>query len=226
MFRKDLVIIGAGGFAREVQWLVEEINQEALQWNLIGFIDDDKAKKGHIINELPILGGFEWFEDNPGNVNVVFAVGNPMGRKKLADKFLKHFKADFPNLVHPTVRLSRYVEMGTGNILCASSLLTTNIKLGNFNILNLNCTIGHDVEIENFCTLSPAVNVSGNVTLCNGCELGTNSCVIQGITIGEWSVMGAGAVVIRDIDPRCTAVGVPAKVIKHQIEGGEPKWRI
>jgi len=47
-----------------------------------------------------------------------------------------------------------------------------------------------------------------------GCYIGMGANVIQGITIGPWSTIGAGAVVICDIPPHVTAVGVPARVIK------------
>ena len=37
---KNIVIIGAGGFGREVQWLLERMNEKEKQWNLLGYIDD------------------------------------------------------------------------------------------------------------------------------------------------------------------------------------------
>ena len=35
---KDIVIIGAGGFGREVAWLIEDINKIEPQWNILGFV--------------------------------------------------------------------------------------------------------------------------------------------------------------------------------------------
>ena len=37
---KKLIIIGAGGFGREVVWLVERINEEHQSWDILGFVDD------------------------------------------------------------------------------------------------------------------------------------------------------------------------------------------
>ena len=37
---KDLIIVGAGGFGREVVWLVERINQSQPTWKVLGFVDD------------------------------------------------------------------------------------------------------------------------------------------------------------------------------------------
>lgn len=217
---RNLIIVGAGGFAREVLQLVEDINQRDSRWEVIGFIDEDAGKKGNIINGYPILGGFEWFLEGAENIDVAFAVGNPQVRKRLVDKFRQSFNAAYPNLIHPSVKLSKFVDIGIGNIICQSVILTTNITLGDFNILNLNSTVGHDTNIGSFCTIAPGVNISGHAALNDGCDLGTNSCIIQGKTVGEWSIIGAGSVIVKDIGPRCTAVGVPAKVIKYHVQEG------
>ena len=64
------------------------------------------------------------------------------------------------------------------------------------------------------------VNISTNATL-NGdvvCEDGSfvgSGTVINGqLTIGTWALVGSGAVVIRDVKPHTTVVGVPAKEIQ------------
>jgi len=218
MIKRNIVIIGAGGFAREVMWLIQNINEGGKLWEIMGFIDEDKSKQGSIVNGLTVLGDFTWLQQNNTGICAVIATGNPVLRKRFAEKCKSIADIEFPNLVHPSVKLSEFVNMGKGNIICASSILTVNISLGNFNIVNLNCTIGHDVEVQNYCTLSPGVNISGNVTLNDGCELGTNSCVIPCKTVGAWSIIGAGSVVTKDIGPACTAVGIPARVIKYHTE--------
>jgi serine acetyltransferase len=50
--------------------------------------------------------------------------------------------------------------------------------------------------------------------------IGMGANIIQCLTIGARSVIGAGAVVLTDIPPDCTAVGVPAKIIKSFTESG------
>lgn len=213
---KDLIIIGAGGFAREVGWLVEDINQEKPCWNLIGYVDEDPDKQNLILNNVPVLGSFNRLKGAARKAAAVCAVGNPLSKYKLILKG-NEVGLKYVNLIYPNVRISRYVEMGMGNIICAGNILTVNITLGNHVILNLDCTVGHDAIIGNYCTILPSVNLSGNSTLKEGCLMGTNSAVIEGVSVGEWSIIGAGAVLTKDIPPHCTAVGVPAKAIKfHQ----------
>jgi len=210
---KDLVIIGAGGHARAVAWLVEEINQERDSWNLIGFIDEDATRKGLVMNGYPILGSFEHLNGAITKAYAVCAVANPQLKKKLIGKGLQAgYK--FVNLIHPNVRMSKHISMEEGNMICAGNIIGVNVSLGNHIIINFNCTIGHDSVIADLCTLAPAVNVAGNVAIGQGCDIGIDSTIIQGVAIGEWTVLGAGAVATKDLPPYCTAVGVPAKPIK------------
>ena len=53
---KDLIIIGASGFGREVAWLVERINKKEPTWKLIGFLDDNDEIQNTAINGYPVLG--------------------------------------------------------------------------------------------------------------------------------------------------------------------------
>lgn len=92
--------------------------------------------------------------------------------------------------------------------------MTVDITIGNCNIINLYCTVGHDVVIDDFVTVNPSVNLSGSVHMCSGSNIGAGSKAIQRCTIGRNAIIGAGAVVNKDIPDGCTAVGVPAKVIK------------
>ncbi len=215
IYLPKLVIIGAGGFAREVAWLVEDINKDKKQWDLIGFIDENEANHGKVLNGYPVLGGFDFLTNKSINEQLyaVCAVGNSSARLKLTKKAI-HCGLKFTNVIHPSVKISEHVKMGTGNIICAHSIISVNVFIGDHVSINPRCGIGHDVVIEDFSTLYWDINLSGNVRVNTGCEIGTKATLIPGITVGEWSIIGAGAVVVRDIPPHCTAVGVPAKPIK------------
>ena len=209
----DIFIIGAGGFGREVQWIIERINEKNNKWNLLGYIDDG-IKEGTFINGYNVLGGTDYLINYSTEVCVVCAVGNPKVREKIISKLVSNNKILFPNIIDPDVKMSKYIKMGKGNIICAGNILTVNIEISDFCIINLDCTIGHDDEINSYVTIYPSVNVSGNVKISKCTELGTGSQVIQGITIGEYVTVGAGAVVVNEIPNNCVAVGCPAKPIR------------
>lgn len=207
---KKLVIIGAGGFGREIFWLIDRINQNNICWQVKGFFDD-AITKGEAINQIPVLGKIEDLRQYREKTGVVCAIGSAVVRKRIIQDLKKNPLLYFPNLIDPSIWSSKDLKIGEGNIICAGTILTTNITLGNFNIINLSCTIGHDVIIEDFVTVYPGVNLSGNVKIGAESELGTGAKIIQGKKIRSKVIVGAGAVVVKDLTEQGTYIGVPAK---------------
>lgn len=211
---KDLIIIGASGFGREVAWLVERINKIKPTWNLLGFVDDNESIIGTRINGYKVLCSTKE-ADAFKNAYFVCAVGSSKVRKQIIEKLGSQ---NFATLIDPSVEMSSLVEIGEGTIICAQTILTVNVKIGNHVIINLDCTIGHDAILDNFVTLYPSVNVSGMTHYGECVELGTGSQIIQGKTIGKGTIVGAGSVVVKDLPEECTAVGAPCKPIKFHGE--------
>lgn len=209
---KDLYIIGAGGFGREVAWLVERINEVTPTWNIKGFIDDNESLWGTMEDAYKVVGGCEYLK-TLGDVYAVCAVGSARVRKIIIDK-LKDSNVKFATVIDPSVIISKRVEIGEGTIICAGTIITVDIKIGNHVIINLDCTIGHDDVIADYVTVYPSVNVSGNVTVGECSELGTGMQIIQGKKVAPNTIIGAGAVVVKDCVESGTYVGSPAKKIK------------
>lgn len=208
---KDIVIIGAGGFGREVGWLIEDINNKNIEWNIVGFIDDNPNIQETEINGYRVIGDVEWLKKQ--ELYVVNAIGDPIIKKKVMDR-IDGSKNKYPVLIHPSVICSNRVNFGEGSIICAGSIITVNIEIGKHVIVNLDCTIGHDAKIGDYSTVLPSVNISGFVKIEKCVSIGTGSAIIQGINIGNNTVIGAGSIVVKDLPPNCTAVGSPAKPIK------------
>jgi sugar O-acyltransferase (sialic acid O-acetyltransferase NeuD family) len=211
---KELVILGAGGFGREVLFQLLDINSKSNGYTILGFVDNTPDLAGKKINNFPVLGDNSWLMNYPDKINVVVCIGSSQIRRRVVEEISQNKKIIFPNIIAGNVKYSDTVKMGKGCIICLSSVLTVNISLGDFVMINLDCTIGHDASLGDFVTLYPSVNVSGNVSIGRCTEIGTGSNIIQHKTIGDNSIIGAGAVVVRDIPSDCTAVGVPAKPIK------------
>ncbi len=210
---KQVVILGAGGFAREVVWAIREANKVEPRFELLGYIDENRESHGQVLCDLPVLGGFDWL-DGASRVWAICGVGSPRTKKAFVQK-AKAKGVDFVSVVFPNVVMSEYVSIGEGSIICAGCTVTTQVSIHDHVILNLDCSVGHDAIIEDYCTLAPGTQVSGYSHIHQGVDIGTGTNIIPGISIGEWSIIGAGASVARDIPPHVTAVGVPAKVIKQ-----------
>ena len=213
---KNIAIYGAGGFGREVQMLIEQLNQIEPVWNIIGFYDDG-MEKGKIINGIKILGGTAELDAIETNIYLVFAIGNPITKKRLVDS-INNVNIKFPTLIHPNVQIGSYNAIGEGSIITAGNIITVNTNIGKHVILNLSCTVGHDTIIGDYCSCMPATNISGEVNMSACVYVGTGVKIINQVDIGENSIIGAGAVVSKSIPDNCTAVGIPARPIKFHKE--------
>ena len=210
---KDIVIVGAGGFAREVAWLVRDVNRGSEPiWNLLGFIDAKSDRIGHPIGDCSIIGDDEWLLHQEHPLNVVIGIGSPVLLQKTSDSLTRNGNLQFPNIIHPTVIWDTdRIEIGRGNIVGAGNILTTDIRIGSFNILNLASTFGHDAVIGNCCVVNPGVNLSGGVSLGDRCLIGTGSVILENLAIQHDVTVGGGAVVTRHVQAGLTVVGIPAK---------------
>lgn len=206
-----LVIVGAGGLGREVAWLVEELNSDSKRYEFVGFVDD---KATETVEGYPVVGTLdEWLRNPDPRVQVVCAIGDPFIRHRVIER-VKTANVSFATLVHPSVRMSRWVELGPGTIVCANTSFTTNIQIGAHSVFNPDCTVGHDTSLGDFTSVMPGAHLSGDVVCGTGNYFGAGSVVSNRVTIGSWSVIGAGAVVVKDLPSGVVAVGVPARPIK------------
>lgn len=213
--KPSIAILGAGGFGREVSVLIEQINQVAPKWDLIGYFDDN-IRPGTSINRYPVIGGLNELNHWPEKLAVIISIGTPKTKAGIVHR-LHGSQLWYPVLIHPSVIMgsSSSVSIGSGSIICAGAIITTNIRIGRHVTLNLSCTVGHDCDIGDYCSLMPACNISGEVRVGRGSFLGTGAKVINQKKVGEHSVIGAGAVVTTDIPANVTAVGVPAKILQR-----------
>ncbi len=218
-----IAVFGAGGFGLEVAMLIEQINAAGPIWEMIGFFDDGKPE-GVVINDYPVLGGIDALNAWPEELSLVFALGIPRTKRAVFEN-IRNSNIRYPVLIHPSaiVGSSRFITIGDGCIICAGTIITTNISIGKHVILNLACTVGHETSIGDFSSFMPTCNISGEVKIGKGTFWGTGAKVINQKNVGDNVVVGAGAVVVTDLPDDVTAVGVPAKVIKH---GQRPEARI
>lgn len=209
---KDMVIVGSGGFAREVRWLVESCNDIKPEWNILGWVS--KEKPGTIIDELPVLGDDDWLLNYDKPIAVALGFGSGALREKVVKYVSSNKNIEYPKIISSTARLHKHVKIGEGAIITDYSIIAIYSNIGKFFVSNLASTVGHDCVFGDFVTLNPGSNVSGNVHMGDRSTTGTGATVNEGINIGKDVMIGGSAAVVKDIADGSTAVGVPAKVIK------------
>ncbi|TLX21355.1 acetyltransferase [Thermomonas fusca] len=207
-FRR-LFVFGAGGFGREIAWLVGQSWGAAVE---VVFLVDNPEYVTSPVNGVPV----QLLDDvaKCDGDRFVVAVGDPQLRRRAVAGCLSA-GLEPAQLVHPRVEMSRHVSLGDGCVVCAGCILTVNIVLGEHVHINLDCTIGHDVVIGDYATLSPGVHVSGNVQIGRDVFIGTGANIINGtacapLVIGHGAVIAAGACVAKSVDPGVMVAGVPA----------------
>jgi sugar O-acyltransferase (sialic acid O-acetyltransferase NeuD family) len=216
---RSVLIIGAGGHGSELLSYISDLKRGSELIEFLGFVDDNKEPG--LWNGARILGGVPTLIEllkspNVENVSFITAVGDNGTRRLLVERLQTSVPELTPWILqHPGAVVGNEVEIGPGTCLAPGSVVTTNAQIGAHCILNVNVSVSHDSIVGDFVNLNPGVVVAGNVQVGTGAFIGAGATLIDRVKVGEWAVIGAGAVVIKDVPPNSTAVGVPARVIKH-----------
>lgn len=208
---KRLLIVGAGGFGREVLSWCLQTNELGKEWEIGGFLDSNPDALGQHARAFGIIGDPSTYA--PANNDLfAIAIGDPKTKLSVCNS-LKKRGATFITVIHPTAVIGRDCRIGEGCVFCPGAVLTTNVTLGRFVILNVHATVGHDSVIGEGSTLSAHNDVTGNVVLGEGVFFGTHACVVPGTVVGDYAIVGAGSVVLKEVPAHSTVAGVPARQI-------------
>jgi serine O-acetyltransferase len=101
--------------------------------------------------------------------------------------------------IHPGATLARrvFIDHATGVVIGETAI------------------VGNDVTLYQGVTLGGTGKGHGkrHPTICDGVFIGNNANILGNITVGENSRIGAGSIVLSDVPPNSTAVGVPAHLV-------------
>lgn len=210
-----MLIVGAKGFAKEV---LEVLHQNNELENLVFYDDVNDDVQGLLYNKFPVLKNLKETQNYFQNTDKSFTIGigNPVLRKMLYDKF-SQLGGILSSTIAPSSFIGKYgnyIEEGC-NIM-QMVVLTSDITVGKGTIINQLSSIGHDVVIGKFVEICPNVSISGNCKIGDYTFIGTNAVILPKVSIGNNVIIGAGSVVTKDVPNNCTAVGIPAKIIKQK----------
>jgi len=211
---KEIVIIGAGDFGKEVAWLIEDINRATPSYIVLGFLDDDKSKHGMNINGYEVLGdvlSLEMLNQNHHAVAVI-AMQNSKARQQIVEKFDGAFNS-WETLIHPSVSISSTSAIGTGCIICSGTNVSVNSTIGDQCLLNISSTIENDCIVGNYASIMSGSIVGSHSKIGDYACLGSNCTILADTSIGENSVVYPGSVVTEDVGEESAVLGVPAKKV-------------
>jgi sugar O-acyltransferase (sialic acid O-acetyltransferase NeuD family) len=209
---RDLLIIGAGGFARETAEAVRAINAERETWHLLGFLDDDPRRHGAEISGLCVLGATDEVHARP-EASVLICTGRPdnyVSRRMIAER-LDLDDERFATVIHPTASIGSTCRVGIGSVLLAHVALTAEVVVGRFVAIMPQVVLTHDVHVDDWATLGSSVLVGGGCHVEQGAYIGAGACLRERTTIGERAMVGMGSLVTRDVPAERLWYGTPAR---------------
>jgi sugar O-acyltransferase (sialic acid O-acetyltransferase NeuD family) len=211
------VILGQVGLSHILCDVISEMHGPDA---VVGYIDETPEKLGQVVGGKPVLGGFDWFSDNdPHEFQAVIAL-SPQSKKIMVEKALA-VGLEFPNLIHPRAWVSPSASMGRGNIVLQNAVIQVEARIRDFNLFHVASQVGHYAEIGSYCFLAPHVRMVENSGMGDGVFMGTNCTAVGGAQVGSWATVGAHAVVMRDVAPHTTVMGIPAVVKLSKNRKGE-----
>lgn len=209
---KPLILIGAGGFARETIELVRAINREEPAWGPIGLLDDDPELRGRELLGVPVLGPCAEIEAHPeaAIVATVASPEDPLRRLRLVARLGLPLER-FATLVHPRATVAESASIGPGSVVHASCVLTADVSLGWHVAMMPAVVLTHDDEIEDGVTFGSGVRVGGAVTIGAGAYIGAGALLREHLSIGAGATIGMGAVITKPVPRGEVWYGAPAR---------------
>lgn len=208
---RELLIVGAGGHARELLALIDDLNRERAAWRVLGLVVDPAHRTEDRVAGLPVFAGLETLAAHPG-AGVAVALGDPALRLRMRDRLPGGAAQRLATLVHPRAWLAAQVRIGIGCQILAGAMVNADAHLGDLVVLNLGASVSHDCRLGNGVTLGPGARLAGGVEVGEGAEIGMGAQVLPRLRVGAGALVAAGAVVTADVPDGALAIGVPARL--------------
>lgn len=205
---KELIIIGASGFGREVLQWVKDINHQTPSWTIKGFIDDNLNVLEGYRCDYKVLGTIKDWQVSENEIYTC-AIAIPAVKEKLV-LLMKQKGASFANIIHPTAIIGDFCEIGEGLLITPRAKISPNVTIGDF-VTILGSGVGHDAIIGDFTTISGNCSINGHVNLGKKVFVASNACIAPSKKIGDEAYIGMGSMVIKNVKPSTKVMGNPAK---------------
>jgi sugar O-acyltransferase (sialic acid O-acetyltransferase NeuD family) len=213
---RPLLLVGAGGFARETAEAVRAVNAVQPTWDLLGYLDEDPARHGELVGGLPVLGPLALVADH-ADAQLVLCSGRPgnyLSRPHIATRLALDDER-YATVVHPTASVGSTCRVGAGTVLLAHVDLTADVVVGRHVAVMPHAVLTHDVRVGDYATLAAGVRVAGACRLGEACYIGSGACLRERIVVGDRALVGMASVVTRDVPPERLWYGAPARDVAH-----------
>ena len=214
---KKLLLFPFGGNAREALLSILAINETKREWDVVGFIDDDRASHGREYWGIPVLGGREQFKEH-ADAWVLAVPGSPSGylRRKALIESLGIDEVRFATISHPSVVKAPDAVIGYNTVIMPHTVVSCGAHIGHHCIILPNTVIAHDSTVGDYTCVGSNVSISGSVTVGSECYIGSGTAMREHVRIGNRTLIGLGSNVVTDVEQGVVAFGNPARVMAQK----------
>ncbi|WP_310556221.1 NeuD/PglB/VioB family sugar acetyltransferase [Flavobacterium sp.] len=207
---RKIIIIGAGGLARELESWISSDQETKESCNIIGYLNDDLELK-HVGLLHPIINKIDFSIISNENFFLV-GIADCVFKEKLSIE-AKKYGIKFESYIHNTSLIGSRTTLGTGIVMLPYSIVSCDAIIGDLVFINNGSQIGHDVIIGDYCSIMANVDIGGGAQIGKNVLIGSNAVILPGVKIPENTVVGAGSVVVKSIKQSGSYFGNPAKKI-------------
>ncbi len=204
---EKIILIGAGGHSKSVADAIDRT-----KYQLCGFLDENKTGT-HM--GLPIFGADIRSIPDYQTYKYFVAIGDVNCRKLWFQK-VRAMGLELINIIDTSAIISGSARIGIGNFIGKMVIINADAVIGDNNVINTRALVEHECRVGSHNHLSTNSVINGNVVVEDSVFLGSSSVCNGQLTIGHDAVIGSGSVVIADVPPMVTVVGVPARIIKRR----------
>jgi UDP-perosamine 4-acetyltransferase len=210
---ENIVMIGGGGHCKSVI-------DAALRSKRFGkiFITDVNLKPGDEIFGCEVVGTDDvlpkLFEEGTTKAFITVGFVKPSGLRSKLFYLAKDMGFSFPNIIDPSAVVSANAKLGTGIFVGKNAVINAGATVGDNVIINTGAIVEHDSVIGDFAHVAVGTKVCGECNVGANTLVGAGATILQGVKIGSDAIIGAGSVVLKDVGTQCTAVGMPARILR------------
>lgn len=214
---KDLIILGAGGAGWDIVSLVKAINNIQPEWNILGFLDDNKDLYDKSFCGVKIIGTIDDALHYP-NAYFISSIANPNNRiirRRIWDR-VKAFNLQFACLIHPSVVLYEDVCLSEGCVINANCVIGTGAIIGEDVHFGYACNIAHEVKIEAHTSFGTGVNISSGVDIGSDCYIGAGVTTTHDVKIENDTLIAIGSAVPRNLNNGTHGIWIGVPVVSEE----------